>query len=461
MNPAVLGLAALGAALLASTMVNAGQLGTRRAPLLLFEMWCSTDADGHITSDQRRFRLGWPGSTGAGLQASWSGGLEQALDAASLQLAPLAWVDPVAQHTLVTLLAPGVRPAVTAPMTVLPRAAGSQPPVVTVADLELAFDHHLRPQAATLAAALRGAMQQRGADQAWLAFHQQVQLNGVPVVLVWSLHVTGNGYWVAGTPHAQVSGSSTLVARYVSRSAAQGLPSAYAYGDAGWLQWGLRDRQGQLLGALQSQDLAGGFDGAAGLGCLLGNLPVGIPGIGAAAPAGAPVPAASASGDSACSAMATRFNLPQLALQLGASAIELDYLDGLQPRYLADTAGTRTALVALQVDRVLYGQGNDCSQPPWRYRNDYQAAFQLEARLQHFSRAGAGGWVRAPAVRYLVAGTLQPWRSVSITLQPAQRADVDQLLIDPEAGTAVDRALFSARVAAVQASAVRCAMAMP
>ncbi len=423
--------------------LQAAQLGMRRPPLLLVEVWCSTDAQGRVSADQRTARLARPGSTQSGLHASWTAVLDQPRDPGMLLLAPLSWVD--TPPTALRLFGAGRAQPPTMP------GVASLPSAPTLATLQAAADGHLQAQASGLATGLLQMMQQAGADQAWLTYRQQVQFAGQAVQLHWNLHVLANGYWMAGTTQVQGAGTGTLKVRYVSKLAAQGLPVSYAYPDAGMLQWTVQDAQGQALGPAQFRDTGGAFDGPVGLGCLLGSaLPAGGVTDGAAGSVG------SAGQPVTCPSAWLSFSLPQLALRVSAARIELDYLDSLQPAFMAGIDGSRRALVSLQVDRTLLGHGRDCSRPPWQYRNVFLAAFRIQAQTRHFSRGSAGGWLPAPVTQSLVSGALSPWRDLTVPLQDAQRQQVTALLVDPERGLPVDLAQFSAGVPAVQVSTVRC-----
>jgi len=422
-------LAALSALVGPGGPVQAARIDGSDPPVLIVDQWLETDAQGLLVQSAIQARLRRSGSTAAGLSSAWSPALDRTLDAQGLQMVALAWRDPPL---------PGSAPRQTVESG--GAAAGWGAPIESAATrigrLSALAAQQSQEAAPALAARIARTLQDAGAAEAWFNFRQRLPVAGQPRQVSWTLHVAASGVWFAGTPAVDAPGSAVLHVVYIPLAAAKGLPAAYRYQDAGWLRWQVADAAGHPQMGAGARDTGGAFDGSSGLACLLGVAPT-----------------------RTCDPLQEA--IPGLIERLGAAQADLTVASALQPVYAASAAGRRYALARLEIQRSLQGGDPACAAPPWRFSNAYQAAFLLQARLDHYQRGAAGQWSLLSSSNARMSGPVAPWKQLSVPVSGLLRAELDQLAIDPDRGQLVRLDAFPAGLQQVSASAVLCQPAPP
>ncbi len=400
----------------------AARIGGLTPSLLVVDQWLETNAQGLVLQSGLDARLRSTASTADGLSSDWSPALDHRLADAGLQLLAVPWQDPPLPAAGQSRSVPGTRAAVRLPANV----AASR-----IARLSALAASQLQAAAPALAARLVARLQAAGASDAWFNFRQRLPVAGQPRQLSWTLHVAASGTWFAGTPAVDVPGTALLHVNYTARAPATGLPADYRYPDGGWLRWQLVDATGHRLPGSGARDTQGAFDGPAGLACLLGT-------------------AAAAACDAAQEGIAG------LIERLGAAQADLTVAAALRPLYVVTAGGQRFALARLTIQRSLQGGDAACATPPWRFINQYQAAFLLSARLDHYQRSLSGSWFLQSSGTAELKGPLSPWKQLSVPILASQIAQLDQLAIDPDRGQLIRLDTFPAGLQQVTASAVSC-----
>lgn len=417
----------LSLAVCACLQAEAARLGGGAPSLLMVDQLVSSDANGRVVQSSLQLALRSVASTATGLMVlpDASGAAPDAgTAAAGLDgLSPLPWRDPPLQ---------GVTQAgaVRALPSAGDAAAGNDTPAARVTQLSTLATRQLQSAAPALAARLAVVARSRGAAEAWFNFRQQLPVAGAPRTVAWTLHATAAGTWFAGTPVVDAPGAAVLHARYVPVRVAAGLPAGYGYQDGGWLRWELSDVLGHALPGAGARNTHGAFDGAQGLACLTGS---------ASAP---------------CDP--TQEGIPGLMERLGVAQAELTVAASLRPVFVVTLAGQRYAVARLVVQRALSGADAACLTPPWQFRNDYQAAFLLDARLDRYLRLADGRWSLLERRALRQAGPLLPWKTLRMTLPVAPLPALDALAIDPERGGLVRLDAFPAGLQTVAAGPVVC-----
>lgn len=402
--------------------------------ILLVDQATATDATGAVRSDVRSARLGVPGSTDLGLASDWSNAFGRVLPDSDLAVVALPWRDP--RVPAAAQVSFGRRTGVGG---ALPgNVASSVPSLPGLLDQAAA---HFAAQAPRLASRLGEVLKAEGLQEAWFSYRQALSHGGQVQQIGWSLHASVGGTWFASDPAFDGAGGGTLRARYVSLQAARGLPDAVAYRDGGWLVWQLIDPAGNAgdgasnLASDRASDRAGArdthgaFDTLDGLGCLLGTTRV--------------------------HCMLQEPGLDVIADQVGATRIELDYLEALRPDYVSGTGGLRVAPLLLQVSRLLESADPRCQAVPLRFVNIFQASFRLQARVDHFVRSLSGRWARSVSAQTLQT-SLQPWRTRSVELTPAELPEVSQGIVDPDTGQLTPLSAYPAGIQDIRAGPVEC-----
>ncbi|MDE3010044.1 MAG: hypothetical protein KGI67_04080 [Pseudomonadota bacterium] len=406
---------------------GAARLGGGAPSLLMVDQLVSTDANGYVLQSWLQLALRSVASTASGLMVlpdAAGAAPDPGAAAAGLDgVQPLLWRDPPLQRAPQAGAALALSSAAYA-------AAANDTPAARVTQLSTLATRQLQSAAPAMAARLAAVARSRGAAEAWFNFRQQLPVAGAPRSVVWTLHATAAGTWFAGTPVVDAPGAALLHARYVPLTVAAGLPAGYGYQDGGWLRWDLSDALGHALPGAGARDTHGAFDGAQGLACLTGS--------------------ASTPCDPA------QEGIPGLMERLGVAQAELTVAASLRPVFVVTAAGQRYAVARLVVQRALSGADPACLTPPWQFRNDYQAAFQLDARLDRYRRAADGHWSLLERRSLRQAGPLLPWKSVRMTLPAAPLPALDALAIDPEQGGLVRLDAFPAGLQRVTAGAVVC-----
>lgn len=419
LGPALLLVAGLVGAVLPAA--QAARSGGTAAAVLLVDQWASTGAQGELLAAGVQARRRAVVSTAAGLASDGLPALDQSLSAGTLQITPVPWKDPPLRQGPGTVGWQPPGPHFGAP---------ADSPAIRIAALSALAVQTLQAQAPDLAGRLAAALQSAGVNEGWFNFRQILPVAGQRRSVFWTLHASAGGAWFAGTPAIDAPGSAALQVSYIPRAAAAGLPDSVRYAQGGWLSWTVADGRGHPLPGGGSRDTGGVFDGAQGLACLLGALP-----------------AACAAGQE---------TIADLIERLGAVQVDLQVATALQPVYAVTPAGQRYALASLRIDRSLRGGDAQCLQAPWRFHNDFQAAFQLQARIDHWQRSADGQWRLQDSRSTRLSGAAQPWKSLELPLDPALRGAVAQLAIDPDRDRLVRLDSFADGLQPVSAGPVRC-----
>jgi hypothetical protein len=117
-------------------------------------------------------------------------------------------------------------------------------------------------QANTIIGNMRSYMAANSIGSGFFVFEQEVQAAGQATTqkLVWQIVITENGRTLYGDPKVINADPVVVYMRYTSKALEAGLPTSWAFTEAGKLEWQLRRRDGTPVNAFTTIDTNGAFD---------------------------------------------------------------------------------------------------------------------------------------------------------------------------------------------------------